>query len=119
MRLSIASTAALFLAGAASAASSWAFSDATVQIVSKAAGDAQKHAFTDKDGVGSVLSWRKDDSIKVELTAKEGSKKQRPHQAFVVLKDAGSGLEASFPFAVKESGKGVAEIVRLDDYKIQ
>ena len=111
MRLSIVSSAALFLASAASAASTWGFSDATVQVVSKAAGDNEKHAFSDKDHVGSALSWRRDDSIRVELTAKEGSKKQRPHQAFVVLKDARTGLEASFPFTVKESGKGVAEIV--------
>ena len=51
------------------------------------------------------------DSVKVVLTAKDNGKGKRPHQAFVVLKEQDSGLEAPFPLTVKESGKAVVQIV--------
>lgn len=44
--------------------------------------------------------------------AKDGGKGKRPHQAFVVLQDELSGLEAPFPMTVKENGKAVVDIVR-------
>jgi oligosaccharyltransferase complex subunit delta (ribophorin II) len=47
------------------------------------------------------------------LVAKDGGKGKRPHQAFVVLQDEVSGLEAPFPLTVKENGKAVVDIVRL------
>lgn len=50
------------------------------------------------------------DKLKVTLTTKDGSKAKRPHQAFLIVKEA-SGLEAPFPLNVKDSGKGTVEIV--------
>ena len=50
------------------------------------------------------------DTIRVSLTTKEGSKAKRPHQAFLIVKES-SGLEAPYPLTVKESGKGTVEIV--------
>lgn len=44
--------------------------------------------------------------------AKDGGNGKRPHQAFVVLRDEASGLEAPFPMTVKENGKAVVDIVR-------
>lgn len=46
------------------------------------------------------------------MVAKDGGKGKRPHQAFVVLHDEVSGLEAPFPMIVKENGKAVVDIVR-------
>ena len=51
------------------------------------------------------------DTLKVLLTAQENKKGKRPHQAFLLFKDSDSGLETSYPFSVKESGKGKIEIV--------
>lgn len=50
------------------------------------------------------------DTLKVSLTTQEGSNSKRAHQAFLVLKEA-SGLEAPFPLALKESGKGSVKLV--------
>jgi len=53
------------------------------------------------------------DSLKVAFTAKDNGKGKRPHQAFVILKDQDSGLEAPFPLNTKDNGKAVVQIVRL------
>jgi oligosaccharyltransferase complex subunit delta (ribophorin II) len=55
------------------------------------------------------------DTIKITLTAKDNGKGKRPHQAFVVLKDVDSGLEAPFPLTTKDTGKAVVQIVRRFD----
>ncbi len=51
------------------------------------------------------------DIAKILLTAKSNGKASRPHQAFLLLKDDETGLEAPFPLAVKENGKAVVQIV--------
>jgi oligosaccharyltransferase complex subunit delta (ribophorin II) len=53
------------------------------------------------------------DTLKVALTAKDGKTAKRPHQTFLTIKDTATGLETSYGFAVKESGKGKVELVRL------
>lgn len=67
--------------------------------------------FSDADRVKKSVTLGHQDTLKVSLTAQEGSKAKRPHQAFLVLKEA-SGLEAPFPLTVKASGKGTVQIVR-------
>jgi oligosaccharyltransferase complex subunit delta (ribophorin II) len=109
MRFSIASTLALF-ASAASAASSWGFSDGAVEVVSRSSQGSQTHTFSDKDVTQSEVTLGHGDKLKVSLTTKDGSKAKRPHQAFLTIKEA-SGLEAPFALTVKESGKGTVEIV--------
>ena len=52
------------------------------------------------------------DSLKIVLTAEEGKVPKRPHQALLLVKDTETGLEASLPFTVKDSGKGKVELVR-------
>ncbi|KAG5979624.1 hypothetical protein E4U55_004952 [Claviceps digitariae] len=44
----------------------------------------------------------------------EGSVAKRPHQAFLVVREAASGLEAPFPLTVKGSGKGMVQISQKD-----
>ncbi|KAK2600034.1 hypothetical protein QQS21_005198 [Conoideocrella luteorostrata] len=110
MRFSIASTA-IALAGVAHAASGWTFSDASVSVGK--ASDKVTEKFTDTSRVERALVLGHQDTLKVSLTTKEGSKAKRPHQAFLVVKEA-SGLEAPFPLTVKESGKGVVQISHKD-----
>jgi oligosaccharyltransferase complex subunit delta (ribophorin II) len=49
-------------------------------------------------------------TLKVVLTAKDNGNGKRPHQAFLVLQDQDTGLEAPFPLTVKESGKATVQI---------
>ena len=53
------------------------------------------------------------DSLKIILTATEGGKAKRPHQAFLLLRDEDTGLETAFPFQVKETGKAKVDFVRF------
>ncbi|GAO13673.1 uncharacterized protein UV8b_01698 [Ustilaginoidea virens] len=107
MRLSVASTV---LALAAATAAQWTFSDASVSV-----GKANKvvEKFTDSARVKKTVTLGPKDALKVLLTTKEGDKPKRPHQAFLVVKGP-SGLEAPFPMAVKENGKGVVQISQKD-----
>jgi hypothetical protein len=50
-------------------------------------------------------------TLKLALTAQEGRSAKRPHQAFLLLKDQDSGLDISYPFSVKDSGKSRVELV--------
>jgi oligosaccharyltransferase complex subunit delta (ribophorin II) len=51
------------------------------------------------------------DTLKIILTATENGKAKRPHQAFLLLRDQDTGLEATFPLSVKETGKGKVDFV--------
>lgn len=53
------------------------------------------------------------DTLTVSLTAKDNGKAKRPHQAFVLLKDQETGLEAPFPLTIRDTGKGNVKIVRV------
>lgn len=67
------------------------------------------HRFSDKEPAKPVtLGFA--DTLKVSLTTTDGSKSKRPHQAFLMVKEA-SGLEAPYPLTVKESGKAQVSIV--------
>ena len=52
------------------------------------------------------------DTLKIVLTAQEGRSAKRPHQTYLSVSDPTSGLETSFPFSVKDSGKAKVELVR-------
>ena len=45
------------------------------------------------------------------MTAQEDSSAKRPDQAFLLLKDAQTGLDISYPFSVKDNGKSRVELV--------
>lgn len=53
------------------------------------------------------------DSLKLQLTTKDGKNAARPHQAFLTLTDPTTGVEESFIFNVKDSGKGSVNLVRI------
>ncbi|KAF2876953.1 Dolichyl-diphosphooligosaccharide--protein glycosyltransferase subunit Swp1 [Massariosphaeria phaeospora] len=54
------------------------------------------------------------DSLKLLLTTTDGKKAKRPHQAFLTLTDPTTGLEESFIFNVKESGKAKVDLTQKD-----
>ncbi|KAJ9151854.1 Dolichyl-diphosphooligosaccharide--protein glycosyltransferase subunit 2 [Pleurostoma richardsiae] len=116
MRLSVSLLSPLILlaAGAAQAASSWGFDDGSVAVTSKKGGEAVTEKFTQKSPLNKAVTLGGQDTITVSLTAKDSSKGKRPHQAFVVLKDEETGLEAPFPFTVKEDGKAKVQIAQKD-----
>lgn len=122
----------LLLAGAPSlvAAASWGFSDATISVQSKGAGVGgglkEKWEFflqsggatlanyirlSENEPMSQALQLGTSDTLKIILTTQEDKSAQRPHQAFLNIRDSASGLETSFAFAVKESGKGKIELV--------
>ncbi|KAK2761330.1 hypothetical protein FQN54_001852 [Arachnomyces sp. PD_36] len=98
------------------AASSWGFSDATVSIQTKGAGVGTgfKETLTENKPLSNALSLGASDTVKVLLTTKEGSSAKIPHQAFLQLKDADTGLDYSYPFSVKDSGKSKVELTQKD-----
>ncbi|KAI1484618.1 Oligosaccharyltransferase subunit Ribophorin II-domain-containing protein [Biscogniauxia mediterranea] len=105
----------LLAAGAAQAASSWGFADATVSVNSKkGAATGSKEKFSEKAPLSQPVVLGATDSLKILLTAQEGGKGKRPHQAFVVLREPTTGLEAPFPLTVKESGKATVEIKQTE-----
>jgi hypothetical protein len=71
--------------------------------------------FSQKDVVEQPITLTSAELLKISLTTKENGKAKRPHQAFLILKEVESGLEAPFPFTVKESGKGSVTVVSLGE----
>jgi oligosaccharyltransferase complex subunit delta (ribophorin II) len=63
------------------------------------------------------LSLGDSETLKLALTTNEGSSAKRPHQAFLLLKDSKSGLDYSYPFIVKDSGKAKVDIVSNSLFK--
>jgi oligosaccharyltransferase complex subunit delta (ribophorin II) len=59
------------------------------------------------------------DTLKLLLTTTEDKTAKRPHQAFLTLHEPKTGLEESFVFTVKESGKARVELVCHDSFTIQ
>ncbi|MCJ1404653.1 hypothetical protein MMC11_007879 [Xylographa trunciseda] len=118
MRFSALSIALSLLAGATPIVSgaSWGFSDATITVQSKGAGvgGGFKEKLAENQPLSQAIQLGASDTLKIILTTQEGKSAKRPHQAFLNLKDAGTGLETSFAFAVKESGKGKLELTQKD-----
>ncbi|KAK4166656.1 Dolichyl-diphosphooligosaccharide--protein glycosyltransferase subunit Swp1 [Cladorrhinum sp. PSN259] len=106
--------ALLLLAGVAQAASSWGFDDGSLSIVAKKAGAGVKEKINSKNPLSKPVTLGSTDTLKVLLTTTDNGKGKRPHQAFVVLKDQDTGLEAPFPLTVKESGKATVQISHKD-----
>jgi oligosaccharyltransferase complex subunit delta (ribophorin II) len=110
-------------------AASWGFTDATVSVNSKSASIKERYLSIVSKLIYSILmeyamnSLRENaplptaialgasDSLKLLLTAQEGSSAKRPHQAFLLLKDPSTGLDVSYPFSLKDNGKSKVELV--------
>jgi hypothetical protein len=68
---------------------------------------------SDKTPLSKPVTLGASDTLKILLTATEGGKPKRPHQAFLLLADQDTGLEATLPLSLKENGKGKVEFVRF------
>lgn len=66
----------------------------------------------ERKALAAPITLGPSESLKVILTVQDGKTAKRPHQAFLLLKDADTGLDISYPFSVKESGKAKLEMVR-------
>jgi len=64
--------------------------------------------------VSKKVTLGSSDTLKIVLTTTDGQSAKRPHQAFLTLHDSKTGLEESFPFSIKESGKGKVELTQKD-----
>ncbi|KAI1097581.1 Oligosaccharyltransferase subunit Ribophorin II-domain-containing protein [Jackrogersella minutella] len=104
----------LLSAGATQAASSWGFEDAKLSVSGKKADGAKDKDVRKFDDSTAILPtpvvFDSFDTFKLKLKTKENGKGKRPHQAFLVLRDPTSGLEAPFPLTVKDGGKATLEI---------
>lgn len=72
----------------------------------------QVHSFKPSSVLSTPLSLGPTDTLKVTLTATDADSPNRPHQAFLTLREPVSGLEESFPLAVKDTGRAKVELVR-------
>ncbi|KAK9769728.1 putative Dolichyl-diphosphooligosaccharide--protein glycosyltransferase subunit 2 [Seiridium cardinale] len=101
-------------AGAAQAASSWGFDEGTITVGSKKSDGAVKEKFSEKNLPKVPVTFGAADTLKIVLTAKENGKGKRPHQAFLVLQETETGLEAPFPLTTKENGKATVDVKHAD-----
>lgn len=74
--------------------------------------DHVQNSFGPSSPLKSPVALGAQDTLTISLTAKDNGKAKRPHQAFVLLKDEDTGLEAPFPLSVRDTGKGNVKIVR-------
>ncbi|EJP65873.1 oligosaccharyltransferase subunit ribophorin II [Beauveria bassiana ARSEF 2860] len=112
MRFSLATTL-LALSSAASAAAQWGFVDGSVTVAAKG-GEGITEKFTSAAKAKTEVALGHVSTLKLSLTAEEAGKAKRPHQAFLVLRETASGLEAPFPLTIKESGKGTVKLTQKD-----
>jgi len=120
----------LLVCAGVEAASSWKFEDATVAVSGKGAGSGSKDKYeqlyfptellvtnsncdrlSEKSPLSKPVTLGASDTLKIILTATENGKPKRPHQAFLLLADQDTGLEATFPLLMKDSGKGKVDFV--------
>ncbi|KAL1902688.1 hypothetical protein Sste5346_001131 [Sporothrix stenoceras] len=114
MRFAV-SSLLLVAAGVAKAASAWSFDDGSITITSKGpSSNKVTEKLNAKSSLGKALVLGSNDVAKITLTTKDNGKEKRPHQAFLLLQDPMSGLEAPFPLTIKESGKGSVQISHKD-----
>jgi oligosaccharyltransferase complex subunit delta (ribophorin II) len=126
-----------FLAAASAAyGASWGFEDATLTVQEKGAGINggakekwvlaqtqqwfeinidRSHRLSLTSALSPAVSLSSTNTLKIVLTATEGKTGKKPHQAFLTLHDPATGLEESFPFSIKDSGKGKVEVVSCKD----
>ncbi|TKA23415.1 hypothetical protein B0A50_07291 [Salinomyces thailandicus] len=98
------------------AAVGWSFEDATltVQAKSSGVGGAVKEKLSPESPLSDPVTLSASDSLKIVLTATEGTTGRRPHQAFLTLHEPTTGLVESFPFSLKDNGKGKVEFTPKD-----
>jgi len=77
----------------------------------KSPANSKRARLSTKSPLKKPVSLGASDTLKVLLTATEDGKAKRPHQAFLLLQDQDTGVDATLPFTVKDSGKAKVDIV--------
>ncbi|KAI7487611.1 hypothetical protein KC351_g2534 [Hortaea werneckii] len=97
-------------------AAGWSFEDATLTVQGKGAGvgGGVKESLTPQSALPGPVSLASGDTLKIALTTTNGKAGKKPHQAFFTLQEPTTGLEESFPFSLKDNGKGKVEITQKD-----
>ncbi|TLS23010.1 uncharacterized protein PpBr36_05633 [Pyricularia pennisetigena] len=102
----------LLAAGVSQAVATWSIHDASITVSAKKGADSLKEKLDSP--LTKPVQLGASDSLKIVLTAKDGGKAKRPHQAFVLLSGTKTGLSAPFPMTVKENGKAMVQIAYKD-----
>ncbi|KAL9633728.1 MAG: hypothetical protein Q9204_003275 [Flavoplaca sp. TL-2023a] len=76
--------------------------------------ERRKRNLVENKPLPDPISLGESDTLKILLTANEGKKASRPHQAFLLLREPKSNLDTSFPLSIKDSGKGKLELTQKD-----
>ena len=71
----------------------------------------ESHRLVEHKALSRVVELGAADTLKIILTTQDSKTAKRPHQAFLLLKDADNGLDISYPLNVKESGKAKVDLV--------
>ncbi|PLN77005.1 oligosaccharyltransferase subunit ribophorin II [Aspergillus taichungensis] len=97
-------------------AAAWGFTDATVSVHTKGAGvgTGSKDVIPDNKALSKPVALGSADTLKVALTAQEGSSPKQANQVFLLLQDPETGLDISYPFSVKNNGKSRLELAMKD-----
>ncbi|KAH8669467.1 Oligosaccharyltransferase subunit Ribophorin II-domain-containing protein [Tricladium varicosporioides] len=102
-------------ASVAQAASLWNFDEAIISVTSKGnVGGGLKDKLSDHAPLTKPVEFGAQDTLKIIITATENGKTKRPHQAFLLLRDQDTGLETTFPFTMKDTGKGKVDFQQKD-----
>lgn len=64
--------------------------------------------------MSSQLALGVSDTLKIVLTAQDGTTGKRPNQASLILKDLKAGLDVAYPLSVKENGKATVSLTQKD-----
>ncbi|TVY83306.1 Uncharacterized protein LSUE1_G001542 [Lachnellula suecica] len=104
---------ALLLGAAVAKSASWGFDEAVLTVTAKGAAGLE-NKLSDHAPLSKAVSLGAQDALKVIITATEDGTPKRPHQAFLLLRDQDSGLETTFPFTMKENGKGKVDFTQKD-----
>jgi oligosaccharyltransferase complex subunit delta (ribophorin II) len=109
-------TSLLLLAPLAqAAASAWGFDGASVSVAGRKSNvNVDKQVFSQDSPLDMPLVLPAGESLRLQLTTTEGKKAKRPHQAFLILTEPESGLEAPFPLKVTASGSATVDITQKD-----
>ncbi|KAK6403151.1 hypothetical protein LTR95_018989 [Oleoguttula sp. CCFEE 5521] len=107
----------LAAAGVVDAASKWGFEDATLTVQGKGTGvggGVKEKLSPTSPFTPYAVTLTSADTLKIVLTTIDGKTGKQPHQAFLTLREPATGLEESFPFSIKDNGKGKVEVTQKD-----
>lgn len=93
----------------------WNFDEAIISVTGKSAaenGYALKDKLSDNTPLAKPLILGAADTLKIIITITEDETARRPHQAFLLIREQETGLDATFPFSVKENGRGKVEVMQ-------